>query len=153
VIAGAGQFGTPAQGIFAFWINAHLRRRALRYIGFNGTGYQARDAFHPRDLASLLVNQMRTARSGGCRVYTAGGGPENTMSLAQLTAWCDERFGRHAPDIDPAPRTYDVPWVVMDNKAAAEDFNWRLEMSLPAILDDIARHANQHPNWLDVSHG
>ena len=48
VLAGAGQFGTPAQGIFAFWVNAHLRRRPLRYIGFNGTGYQARDAFHPQ---------------------------------------------------------------------------------------------------------
>jgi CDP-paratose 2-epimerase len=82
VLAGAGQFGTPAQGIFAFWVNAHLRRRRLRYIGFDGTGYQARDAFHPRDLAALLVAQMRTARSDGQRVYTAGGGPANTMSLA-----------------------------------------------------------------------
>lgn len=27
VLAGAGQFGTPDQGIFAYWINAHLRRR------------------------------------------------------------------------------------------------------------------------------
>ncbi len=56
VLAGAGQFGTPAQGIFAFWVNAHLRRRPLRYIGFNGAGYQARDAFHPRDLAALMVS-------------------------------------------------------------------------------------------------
>ncbi len=102
VLAGAGQFGTPAQGIFAFWVNAHLRRRPLRYIGFNGKGYQARDAFHPQDLAALLVAQIRTARSDGQRVYTAGGGPANTMSLAQLTAWCDERFGRHVPAVDLA---------------------------------------------------
>src|SRR5207247_9786355 len=25
VLAGAGQFGTPDQGIFAFWINSYLR--------------------------------------------------------------------------------------------------------------------------------
>ncbi len=25
VLAGAGQFGTPDQGIFSYWINAHLR--------------------------------------------------------------------------------------------------------------------------------
>src|SRR5690348_12653974 len=32
VLAGAGQFGTPDQGIFTYWVNAHLRRRPLRYI-------------------------------------------------------------------------------------------------------------------------
>lgn len=151
VLAGAGQFGTPAQGIFAFWVNAHLRRRPIRYIGFNGTGYQVRDAFHPRDLAALMVAQMRTARSDGPRVYTAGGGPANAMSLAQLTAWCDGRFGRHAPAVDPEPRMYDIPWMVMDNTGVATDFGWQIKMSLPAILEDIAQHAIQHPNWLEVS--
>jgi CDP-paratose 2-epimerase len=151
VLAGAGQFGTSAQGIFAFWVNAHLRRRPLRYMGFNGAGYQARDAFHPRDLAALMVAQMRTARSDGQRVYTAGGGPANTMSLAQLTAWCDGRFGRHAPAVDPEPRMYDIPWMVMDNTEAARDFGWQIEMSLPTILEDIAQHASHHPDWLEVS--
>jgi CDP-paratose 2-epimerase len=151
VLAGAGQFGTSAQGIFAFWVNAHLRRRPLRYIGFNGAGYQARDAFHPRDLAALMVAQMRTARSDGPRVYTAGGGPANTMSLAQLTAWCDGRFGRHAPAVDPEPRMYDIPWMVMDNTEAARDFGWQIEMSLATILEGIAEHASHHPDWLEVS--
>lgn len=152
VLAGAGQFGTPSQGIFAHWVNAHLRRRPLRYIGFDGTGHQARDAFHPRDLAALLVAQMRTARSDGQRLYTAGGGPANTMSLAQLTAWCDERFGRHVPLADPQPRRYDIPWVAMDNTGAARDFGWRIEIPLPAILEGIAQHAQDHPDWLEVSH-
>lgn len=151
VLAGAGQFGTPAQGIFAYWLNAHLRRRPMRYIGFDGTGHQARDALHPRDLASLLSAQMRAGRSGGARVYTAGGGPARTMSLARLTAWCDDRFGSHVPAADLTPRVYDIPWMVMDNTAAARDFNWRPEMTLQDILDDIANHAIQHPDWLEVS--
>jgi CDP-paratose 2-epimerase len=155
VLAGAGQFGTPAQGIFAFWVNAHLRRRPLRYIrfngGFNSTGCQTRDAFHPRDLAALLIAQMRSGRTVGQRVYTAGGGPANTMSLAQLNAWCDERFGRHVPSVDPEPRVYDIPWVVMDNTGAAKDFGWRIETCLPTILEEIAQHANDHPDWLEVS--
>ena len=155
VLAGAGQFGTPAQGIFAFWVNAHLRRRPIRYIGFggrfNGAGCQTRDAFHPRDLAALLIAQMRTSRSDGQRVYTAGGGPANTMSLAQLTAWCDERFGRHVPSVDPQPRKYDIPWMVMDNTVAARDFGWDIETPLSTILEDIAHHANKHPDWLELS--
>jgi len=151
VLAGAGQFGTAAQGIFAYWVNAHLRRRPIRFLGFNGTGHQTRDAFHPRDLAALLLAQMRTTRKGGQRIYTAGGGPANAMSLAQLNLWCDERFGRHAPAVDTEPRMYDIPWVAMDNTAAAREFGWRIEMPLPAILEEIARHACEHPNWLEVS--
>jgi CDP-paratose 2-epimerase len=151
VLAGAGQFGTPEQGIFAFWLNAHLRHRPLRYIGFDGSGRQTRDAFHPRDLAALLIAQMRAARSDGPRIYTAGGGPANAMSLAQLTAWCDERFGPHVPSVDPKPRKYDIPWVAMDNTAAARDFGWDLETPLPAILDEIAQHAGNHPDWLEIS--
>jgi CDP-paratose 2-epimerase len=94
---------------------------------------------------------MREPRTEGQRIYTAGGGPGNAMSLAQLTAWCDERFGRHVPSIDPAPRKYDIPWVVMDNSAAARDFDWKIETPLPTLLDGIAQHALAHPEWLELS--
>jgi CDP-paratose 2-epimerase len=151
VLAGAGQFGTPAQGIFAYWINAHLRRRPLRYIGFDGTGHQARDAMHPHDLAALLVAQMRLGRRDGQRIYAAGGGPANTMSLAQLTSWCDQRFGLHQPAADFNPRPYDIPWVAMDNAEVMRDFGWRIERPLATILEEIACHADAHPEWLDVS--
>jgi CDP-paratose 2-epimerase len=151
VLAGAGQFGTPDQGIFSYWVNAHLRKRPLRYIGFDGTGRQVRDVFHPRDLAGLLDAQMRTARKGGQRLYVAGGGASNAMSLAQLTAWCDTRFGFHAPQPDPRDRPYDIPWVIMDSTDAARDFGWRPEIALDGILEGIARHARQYPDWLERS--
>src|SRR2546423_1136465 len=63
ILAGAGQFGHAEQGIFAFWINAYLRRRPLRYIGFDGTGHQCRDCFHPPDLLPLLEKQFAAADS------------------------------------------------------------------------------------------
>lgn len=151
VMAGAGQFGTPDQGIFSYWINAHLRRRPLRYLGFDGAGHQSRDAFHPRDLAALLTAQIRRPRSNGQRIYTAGGGAPNLMSLAQLTRWCDERFGKHCPDAHRRERPYDIPWVVMDNQDAARDFDWQVQTNLSAILDEIAGHAEQHPEWLELS--
>jgi CDP-paratose 2-epimerase len=151
VLAGAGQFGTPDQGIFTYWINAHLRRRPLRFIGFKGRGLQVRDAFHPRDLAVLLLAQMRAAREGGRRIYAVGGGPENAISLARLTEWCNARFGTHAVEPDPRPRQYDVPWIVMDSREADADFGWRPASTLTQILDEIAIHAEAHPEWLEVS--
>lgn len=151
VLAGAGQFGTAEQGIFSYWIHAHRSRRPLRYIGFNGTGNQVRDAFHPHDLAALVDLQMRAGRARGRRIYTAGGGPDHAMSLAQLNAWCDSRFGRHAPAADPVPRPYDIPWVVMDNRLAAQDFGWQPETPLCGILEEIAAHAECNPDWLEWS--
>ncbi len=151
VLAGAGQFGTPDQGIFSYWVNAHLRRRPLRYIGFDGTGKQVRDALHPYDLEGLIAAQFSAGRPGGQRVYVAGGGPQNSVSLAALTAWCDARFGHHAPAADPKPRPYDVPWIAMDSGDATRDFGWRPEISVENVLHEIAQHAEHNPNWLEVS--
>ena len=151
VMAGAGQFGTADQGIFSYWLNAHLRRRPLRYIGFDGTGKQVRDALNPGDLAALLAGQMGAGRKGGHRVYTAGGGLQNAMSLCQLTAWCDARFGSHQPERDRRPRPYDIPWVIMDNSDVKRDFGWSPRVSLLETLDRIAEHALEHPDWLERS--
>jgi len=151
VMAGAGQFGTADQGIFAFWVNSHLRRRRLNYLGFDGEGKQVRDALSPRDLAALLGRQLRSGRAGGRRIYTAGGGPANAMSLRQLNAWCDARFGIHQPSSELRPRPYDIPWIVMDNSAAQIDFDWRPECRIDDILCEISEHARQHPDWLERS--
>lgn len=151
VLAGPGQFGTPDQGIFAFWLNAHLRRRAMRYIGFAGLGHQVRDAFHPRDLATLLLKQMRTGRDGGQRLYTAGGGPGNALSLKQLNNWCDSRFGPHEPAAAVTPRHYDIPWVIMDNRDVRHDFGWAPATAITDLLKEIAQHAESHPDWLQRS--
>jgi len=151
VLAGAGQFGTPDQGIVSYWINAHLRRRPLRYLGFGGTGKQVRDVFHPRDLAALLDAQISSNRAGGQRIYTAGGGCGNSISLARLTAWCDARFGPHSPHPDSRDRPYDLPWIVMDASDAERDFGWRLHTPLNQLLEEIAGHAEQNPDWLERS--
>jgi CDP-paratose 2-epimerase len=147
VLAGAGQFGTAEQGIFSYWLHAHAARLPLRYIGFGGRGYQVRDAFHPDDLADLVCLQIRRDPPADA-IYNLGGGASNSMSLAQLTAWCDERFGKHAPDPDPRPRPFDIPWLVMGSARAAKEFGWTPKRSLCSILDEIAVHAQTHPDWL-----
>jgi CDP-paratose 2-epimerase len=154
VLAGAGQFGTADQGIVAYWVNQHLRgRKPLRFIGFDGTGKQVRDAMHPFDLARLLDRQMNTTRRGGQQVYTVGGGQAGAISLRQLHDWCDERFAVAVPvSSDPQLRPYDIPWVVMDNTVATRDFDgWKPEIGVQDILMGIAEHAERHPNWLELS--
>lgn len=147
VLAGAGQFGTAEQGIFSYWLHAHAARRPLKYLGFGGHGYQVRDALHPRDLARLIDQQIRKAGQGG--VQNVSGGEANSMSLAELTAWCDERFGPHAPVADGTDRPYDVPWLILDSARARREFNWEPAIGLQTILDEIATHVRENPEWLE----
>lgn len=146
VLAGAGQFGTSEQGIFSYWLHAHSTRRALKYLGFGGYGFQVRDALHPGDLARIVDLQIHSSVPG--QLLNIAGGQANTMSLAQLTAWCDRRFGPHQPLADGSDRPYDVPWLILDSTRAQSAFDWKPEISLPQILEEIADHTAAYPDWL-----
>jgi len=152
VLAGAGQFGRPDQGIFSYWINSHLRRRPLRYLGFHGTGHQVRDCLHPLDLVPLLQRQLAGAATPlADRIVNVGGGTASATSLVQLTDWCDARFGAYAVTGDPTPRPFDIPWMVLDADKARRLWDWAPRTPVAAILDEIARHAEAHPDWLERS--
>ena len=151
VLAGAGQFGKADQGIFAYWINSYLRRRPLKYIGFGGKGHQVRDCLHPRDLIPLLQKQVAAPDDHPVRVVNIGGGVSHAMSLAELSAWCDGRYGSHDVVGEPAMRRFDIPWLIMDSSLAGEIWDWHPQTSLSQILDEIALHAEQNPHWLDLS--
>ncbi|MEM6822023.1 MAG: NAD-dependent epimerase/dehydratase family protein [Verrucomicrobiota bacterium] len=152
VIAGAGQFGKPDQGIFSFWLNAHLRRRSLSYIGFDGSGSQVRDCLHPRDLYRLLQSQIKKPEvSPGDRVVNVSGGIENSMSLAELNGWCDSRWTKRTATEAGADRKYDLPWVVLDNSKCRQVWGWAPEIGIEDILTEIADHAEKNPEWMSIS--
>ena len=94
VLAGAGQFGKVDQGIFSFWIHSFKEKKPLKYIGFNGTGHQVRDALHPKDLVPILSLQMLEPDSEAPKIINLGGGLENSLSLKELSNWCEDRFGQ-----------------------------------------------------------
>jgi CDP-paratose 2-epimerase len=146
VLAGAGQFGTAEQGIFSYWLHAHATRRVLKYLGFGGQGFQVRDALHPRDLARIVDFQLRNGGPG--QLLNVSGGQANSISLAQLTAWCDQRFGPHQPVEDGSERPYDVPWLILDSGKALAATAWKPHIALHQILEEIADHAVTHPDWL-----
>jgi CDP-paratose 2-epimerase len=151
VLAGETQFGIPDQGIFSFWIRMFARRRPLKYLGFGGDGHQVRDALHPNDLAELLLRQIDKPQTSCGRIWNVGGGTANAMSLAQLSRWCEKEFGQHTVERDGTPRPFDVPWMVMDNRAAEQAFGWKPQTTLVDILSGIADHHRQNPHWLELS--
>lgn len=150
VLAGAGQFGRGDQGIFSFWIHSWARRRPLRYIGFEGKGHQTRDCLHPRDLIPLLQAQMSVLEKDQ-RVFNVSGGMENSISLAQLSDWCAQRFGKIDIGAEKETRAFDVPWLVLDSARAKETWNWKVETPIADVLEEIAVHAEKNPDWLELA--
>lgn len=151
VLAGEGQFGKPDQGIFSYWIHSFLEKKPLKYIGFGGTGLQVRDALHPKDLAPLLLKQMNNPNSENPKILNLGGGIKNAISLRQLTSWCEERFGPNEVLCSTEERSADAPWIVIDNSLATETWDWVPQTQLENILDEIAVHAENNPNWLSIT--
>ena len=152
VLAGGGQFGRADQGIFAYWIHAWHSRHPLRYLGFGGHGHQVRDCLHPRDLASLLLRQFGAPRLAVAdRMVNLSGGAGSAMSLRQLSAWCGRRFGPREVGTEGLTRPFDLPWVVLNPAKAARVWDWRPMTATPAILEELALHAEQHPGWLELS--
>jgi len=150
VLAGAGQFGTAEQGILSYWVRAWASGRGLAYLGFDGTGHQVRDALHTKDLADLIERQVR-AGSSASGLWTAGGGSSNALSLAQLSAWCAERFGPRDVHAERTHRKWDVPWLVMDTTSTTNRFDWTPSVSVGRILDEIAEHHRANPDWLTMT--
>jgi CDP-paratose 2-epimerase len=152
VLAGAGQFGRPDQGILAFWIHSFLRDASLKFVGYGGRGQQVRDFLHPVDLAGLVWQQLCEPDRRVPRIVNVSGGIERARSLLQVHRWCEKRFCRQRSVLgEDAVRTYDVPWLVLDSALAAEHWSWEPAISFDQIAEEIAEHAEQNPNWLELS--
>ena len=103
-------------------------------MGFEGRGYQVRDALHPRDLIPLLQSQMSDPGAGKDRVLNISGGRDRSMSLRQLSHWCAERFGAHDVVEDATPRQYDVPWLVLSAARAKAVWGWEPKTDFKALV-------------------
>ena len=72
------------------------------------------------------------------------------MSLLELTGWCLDRFGEHQVSNDSRQRSFDIPWVVLDPRRAGTHWDWQPETNLESILEEIVKHAEASPDWLEI---
>jgi CDP-paratose 2-epimerase len=54
-------------------------------------------------------------------------------------------------EADAHERAYDIPWVVMDSSASERHFGWQVDTPISTVLDEIAVHAENNPDWLERS--
>src|SRR3954464_15042340 len=97
VIAGPWQMGKVDQGVFTYWLLAHLTGRPLKYIGYGGAGKQVRDLLHVDDLVELIERQLSAPDEWNGRTLNVGGGRDVSLSLAETTELCRELTGTEVP--------------------------------------------------------
>lgn len=138
VIAGPGQFGKVDQGVFTMWVAHHYFGLPLQYTGFGGLGKQVRDLLHPEDLAALILRQVDSGHEQTDPV-NVGGGPEGSVSLAELTDLCQNATGR-STSIGSVSHSagVDVPWFITDSRRARQIYDWRPRQSPRDIVAAIA---------------
>jgi CDP-paratose 2-epimerase len=155
VMAGAGQFGRADQGIVAYWIHSWREERPLKYLGFGGVGHQVRDCLHPDDLTTLLLQQMAWgSKDGKPRLGNVSGGLESAFSLAEMSAWCEQRFGKRKEVVrDGSERPFDIGWLVLDDARARQAWNWKPQVDRQALFAEVAAFAATEPRWITLSSG
>ena len=149
VIAGPGQMGRVDQGVVALWVAAHLFGQPLSYIGYGGSGKQVRDVLHVDDLVDLVKLQLTRSECWDGRIYNAGGGLSNSVSLCELTELCQRLVGRVVPIgcIADTSRV-DVPLFIADCSRARHEFDWLPQRGIDQVVRDTLAWLEQDADRL-----
>ena len=143
IIAGPWQFGKVDQGIMTYWLAAHKRKRALKYIGFGGKGKQVRDALHIDDFCELMLMQINNIDSVNGEIFNVGGGRENSFSLQELTSSVQNITGVTIDILsEEEARKDDLQIYITDNAKVMKTMGWSPKKS----VDDIICDSN---SWMD----
>jgi CDP-paratose 2-epimerase len=139
VIAGPWQFGKVDQGVISLWVLAHYFKRPLSYIGYGGTGKQVRDVLHVADLCDLVAEQLANFDLWDGWVGNVAGGLENSVSLCELTALCQEVTQRRIPiHFIPETRPNDLRIFMADCGRLSGRTHWRPRRDVRHVVSDVS---------------
>lgn len=145
VVAGPWQMGKVDQGIVTLWAARHVFGGRLAYLGYGGSGKQVRDVLHADDLLRLVLDEIERLDDLAGETFNVGGGPENSVSLLELTGLCSELTGHSIEiDSDPSPRPADVPIYITDCAKVTEATGWRPEQSVRRVVEDVIAWLHDH---------
>jgi CDP-paratose 2-epimerase len=145
VIAGPWQMGKVDQGVFTFWVLAHLFDRGLSYIGYGGTGKQVRDLLHVDDLIDLVDEQLGDPERWAGVTANVGGGRECSLSLREATALCRELTGKTVPvEGSGSERPGDLRIYLSDCTRLFGLTSWRPRRDARTVIADTLAWARDH---------
>lgn len=139
ILSGPWQMGKVDQGVIALWTARHIYEKPLKYIGYEGTGKQVRDALHIDDLFELVIKQMGKSDTWDGRMYNVGGGNDVSTSLLELTDICRNITGKKIQiTADPNTSPVDLRIYITDLSKVMEEYDWKPMKKTEDIVSDIA---------------
>jgi CDP-paratose 2-epimerase len=147
-IYGPRQFGIEDQGWVAWFA---IAASSGRPITIYGDGWQSRDVLHVTDLCALyeaVFANMNTVRG---RVYNAGGGSENILSLRQTLTVIEHELGSLPPISYADWRPGDQRIYVSDIKKASIELGWRPAVSASEGVASLVRWVRDNKDIFQTS--
>ncbi|MCA9332280.1 NAD-dependent epimerase/dehydratase family protein [Candidatus Saccharibacteria bacterium] len=138
VITGPWQMGKVDQGVFVLWVAKHYFNKQLAYIGYGGEGKQVRDFIHIDDLYRAIATELKDFDTYANDTWNIGGGLENSVSLKELTALCEEVTGNKITiDSIKEDRPADLRFFITDSTKFLEKSGLKWEKDAKATVTDI----------------
>lgn len=135
-VYGEHQFGVEDQGWLAWFTIAAMLGKPLTLYG---TGKQVRDALFAEDVVRLYSVAFDRPELLSGRAYNVGGGPNNTLSLLELTYYLETKFGYFLKPGFSSVRAGDQPIFVADIRALEKDFGWKPTVGLEMGIERMHR--------------
>jgi CDP-paratose 2-epimerase len=149
VIAGPHQMGKIDQGFVVLWLARHYWKKNLSYIGFGGTGKQARDIIHVDDLSDLISIQIKKFDRFKGETFNVGGGNEVSASLKEFTGICEEVTGNKINfTVEMENRPGDIPLYISDCSKLFGVTDWRPQRSITNLAEDVFVWINENEKQL-----
>ncbi|MBX7172209.1 MAG: NAD-dependent epimerase/dehydratase family protein [Pyrinomonadaceae bacterium] len=149
VLTGAWQMGKVDQGVVVLWMAKHFWNQNLGYFGYGGTGKQVRDILHIKDLFGLIDWQIHHITQVNGQTFNVGGGREVSVSLCELTEYCRQISGNKiAISSVSATRQADIRVYITDNSKISKASNWKPQITVNQILEEIYFWIKENENTL-----
>ena len=133
-IYGPRQFGMEDQGWLA-WFS--IRAAQEKPVTIYGDGKQVRDILFVEDLIAAYHSALNHIDVTAGRAYNIGGGPANTLSLLELVAMLNRKYGRNLECSMEDWRPGDQPVFVSDIGKAKADFGWSPKVGVEQGVDRL----------------
>jgi|ERR1039458_950466 CDP-paratose 2-epimerase len=146
-IYGTRQFGIEDQGWVAWFTIAAVLGKQVTIFG---DGKQVRDLLWVDDLVSLYLAALAKPETTAGKVYNAGGGAANTLSLLELVSLIEARLGRPLNPLVTDWRPGDQKIFIADCARLAEELDWKPRVSPEQGVNLLFDWVTAHRKTLEV---
>ncbi len=140
-IYGINQFGLEDQGWISHFIISMLNNGN---INIYGNGKQVRDILYIDDLLIAYSSYIDKAKQLGPKVYTMGGGLNNSISVIECINYLKTKFNYSGKIIYQPWRMVDQKIYISDISKVSEDLSWKPKITPYEGIDKLIAWTNEH---------